>query len=319
MIRPGDYASVIKSTEKGRVVKIVGKLVFLDVDGFEMPFQLSEVIRVQEPGGSIKLSETQEIPKFTETLDLKKLGVNNGGIGFRLLENEGINTYQLHVINPLGYKLQCRIFEEKNNHWVLLFETTLDDRNYTEGPTIQSFELSRLDHLLIQYVFNPIRVHEPCPYPRQEEHSGIAKRLVKPGAFQNYNGMKFYILKPIDHLHRELLSTTEAKESDLPVPVKPMVVKGMMEDEIDLHIEELIEDFSGMTNHDMLQTQLGACRKKIDLCISHGTHKLNIIHGVGKGRLKEEITILLRDYEGLRHEPAPVQRYGRGAMTVYFV
>ena len=91
------------------------------------------------------------------------------------------------------------------------------------------------------------------------------------------------------------------------------------QDEIDLHIEELIENIAGMSNHDMLQTQLRACRKKIEQCLTNGTIKLTIIHGVGKGRLKEEVLQLLKDYEGIKWEPAPVARYGRGALSVLLV
>jgi hypothetical protein len=262
MIRQGDYASVIRGTEKGRVVKIEGKTVFLDVDGFEMPFNLSEVIRIHQPGG--KGNQSADAPSFTETLNIKELEVNNACIGFRLLENAGEQKFQLHVINPLAFKLHCRIFEEKNNHWVLLYQTTLNDRNYDEGPAIPQNELLRIDHLLIQFLFYPVKVHEPCPLPWHEESHGLGKKFLKGGAFKQHVNMKFYVLKNIDFQQKELLNPISAKESDLPKPNVLSAPVGMKEDEIDLHIEELIDNIAGMSNHDMLQTQLRACRKKLN-------------------------------------------------------
>jgi hypothetical protein len=319
MIRPGDLAAVIRGTEKGRVVRIEGNIAILEVDDFEMPFQVTELVRISGPSAGQSSSHEKQQGSYQQSLNLQDSGLTQATLGFRLLENEEKKAYQLHVMNPTGFTLLCRVFEEKNNHWVLLFEGKVEDRNYAEGPVMPETELGRLDQLLVQFVFTPVRLHVPCPFPVQVEYHGTARRMSKPGAFINTDGMKFYWLKSMDHLERELLTRTDLKEVDLPPPVKAPVAKGMQEEEIDLHIEELVDDIAGMTNHQMLQTQLRFCRQKIEDCLVKGTHKLNIIHGVGKGRLKEEVILLIKGYEGLRHEPASAQRFGRGALTVYFV
>lgn len=319
MIRTGDFAAVIKGREKGRVTKITGNLAYLDVDGFEIPFQINELVRLPEQGMNSDVSENTSKPVFEGRIDFHLLKLSEASLAFRKLENEGRKSFQLYIFNPTPFTLRCRVFEEKNNHWNLIFEDVVKDRNYFEGPRFPEADLGRLNHLFIQYLFTPVRVYETCPLPVQEVHTGVGKRLVKEGTFKDNNGMKFFVLKGLGEFHRELISSAEVKTDDLPRPAKPVVERGMTTEEIDLHIEELLEDISGMSNHEMLQTQLNACKRKIEQCLMNGTHKLIVIHGVGKGRLKEEVIVLLKDYEKLRWEPAPAQQYGRGAMTIYFV
>jgi len=90
----------------------------------------------------------------------------------------------------------------------------------------------------------------------------------------------------------------------------------MLEKEIDLHIEELIEEVSGLTNHEILSIQLERVEKELDKAIHGGAKKLVLIHGVGNGRLKMEIQKILKDYKGLTFQDASYKEYGFGATQV---
>ena len=90
----------------------------------------------------------------------------------------------------------------------------------------------------------------------------------------------------------------------------------MLEKEIDLHIEELIEEVSGLTNHEILSIQLERVEKELDKAIDGGLKKLVLIHGVGNGRLKMEIQKILKDYKGLTFQDASYKEYGFGATQV---
>ena len=69
---------------------------------------------------------------------------------------------------------------------------------------------------------------------------------------------------------------------------------------LDLHIELLVEDYNMMSISEILQIQLKECRKKLDYMINNNSPKLTIVHGIGTGRLKEEVHRILKDY-GLRY------------------
>ena len=85
--------------------------------------------------------------------------------------------------------------------------------------------------------------------------------------------------------------------------------------EVDLHIEELIDDASGMDNSSMIQYQLNYFNKCLDEARNRKLWKFIAIHGVGKGVLRNEIRQLIKQ-EGLKFQDASYQRYGYGATEV---
>ena len=90
-----------------------------------------------------------------------------------------------------------------------------------------------------------------------------------------------------------------------------------LEKEIDLHIEELIDDTRGMSSGEKLEMQLGHFQRELEKAIlNKQTRKIIFIHGVGIGRLKQEIYHLLKSYDGLRYYDASYRKYGFGATEI---
>jgi hypothetical protein len=88
--------------------------------------------------------------------------------------------------------------------------------------------------------------------------------------------------------------------------------------EVDLHIEKLTPDWSNLSNFEMLTLQLNTFEKYLDLAIAHHQHNLIVIHGVGKGKLKEEIHEILnarREVRSYINQYDP--RYGYGATEIF--
>jgi hypothetical protein len=85
--------------------------------------------------------------------------------------------------------------------------------------------------------------------------------------------------------------------------------------EVDLHIEELTDNITGLSNSDMLQMQLSYFRKKLDEAILQKSWKIIFIHGVGNGRLKAAIRNELKE-SGLKFTDGSFERYGGGATEV---
>jgi hypothetical protein len=89
--------------------------------------------------------------------------------------------------------------------------------------------------------------------------------------------------------------------------------------EVDLHIERLTDDWQSMSNFEILSLQIQVFEKNIDLAIAHHQGSLVVIHGVGKGRLRDEIHELLRlkkEVKSFVNQYDP--RYGYGATEIYF-
>ena len=87
---------------------------------------------------------------------------------------------------------------------------------------------------------------------------------------------------------------------------------------IDLHIQELIDSYVGMSNAQILHVQLNHFRNKLNIAINKGVKKLIVIHGKGKGVLKEEILKELNDdFPEFKYYDASFKEYGyKGATEI---
>jgi hypothetical protein len=89
--------------------------------------------------------------------------------------------------------------------------------------------------------------------------------------------------------------------------------------EKDLHIEQLTDDYHKMSNAEILHLQLRHFDEYIRTAIRLGVERVFIIHGIGKGRLRDAIASRLLQMEEVstfRNEFHP--RYGYGATEVIF-
>jgi hypothetical protein len=88
---------------------------------------------------------------------------------------------------------------------------------------------------------------------------------------------------------------------------------------IDLHIEKLTDSYKHLNNFEILTLQLKTFEKYYDLAVAHKQPSLIIIHGVGTGKLRDEIHDILK----LKKEVKSFinqyhSSYGYGATEIFF-
>lgn len=88
--------------------------------------------------------------------------------------------------------------------------------------------------------------------------------------------------------------------------------------EIDLHKENLIESWKGLSNFDILSIQLSSFRKRFNQALVNNEPLLVVIHGVGKGVLRKEIYNYLRQFPDIKVSLADANIYGMGASEIRF-
>jgi hypothetical protein len=88
--------------------------------------------------------------------------------------------------------------------------------------------------------------------------------------------------------------------------------------EVDLHIEELVENPGHLSSIEMLHIQLETVEKEIDLAYLNQLKKIIFIHGVGNGRLKQELIKILKEHPDLTYQDGSYKEYGYGATQVNF-
>ncbi|MBL7765757.1 MAG: Smr/MutS family protein [Chitinophagaceae bacterium] len=89
--------------------------------------------------------------------------------------------------------------------------------------------------------------------------------------------------------------------------------------EVDLHIEKLTKNYQHLGNSEILEIQMAAFKKALDLAIATHQYALVLIHGVGKGVLKNEIHKHLNQTNHVKNYVNAYDiRYGFGATEVFF-
>ena len=86
--------------------------------------------------------------------------------------------------------------------------------------------------------------------------------------------------------------------------------------EIDLHLHELVDNEGRMDPGEKLEYQLAYFERMLNTAIRDKKRTLIVIHGVGEGKLREEVRKILQFYEGIRFDDADPRRYGYGATEV---
>lgn len=88
---------------------------------------------------------------------------------------------------------------------------------------------------------------------------------------------------------------------------------------VDLHIEKLTDDWEHLENFEILNLQLESFEKYYELAVAHNLPSLTVIHGVGVGKLRDEIHEILKQKKEVK---SFVNRYshlyGDGATEIYF-
>ena len=88
---------------------------------------------------------------------------------------------------------------------------------------------------------------------------------------------------------------------------------------IDLHIEKLTDAYSTMSNFEILTLQLAELEKWIDIAVAHRQADMIVIHGMGTGKLREEVHELLKTRREVKHFYNQYDsRFGFGATQVFF-
>lgn len=86
--------------------------------------------------------------------------------------------------------------------------------------------------------------------------------------------------------------------------------------EVDLHIHMVVDSTRNLSNHDMVIVQLNHFEKTLSEARRRRLTKVVYIHGIGKGRLRNELRKRLKSLSNCDFHDADFSRYGLGATQV---
>jgi len=89
--------------------------------------------------------------------------------------------------------------------------------------------------------------------------------------------------------------------------------------ELDLHIEALVGDAKGLTNAEITKIQMDTLQRYVQLAIVHRQERMVVIHGLGKGKLRDDVHAALKAIpEVARYKNEWSGKYGFGATEITF-
>jgi hypothetical protein len=149
-----------------------------------------------------------------------------------------------------------------------------------------------------------------------EKMSGMANRVLLMPLMQ----LKSEQPVDIEHLVKKYTPSKEVllQKKAIEKKVASKYVVLTKEKVVDLHIEELLKDFEGMTNAQIIAYQINHFLREMDQAIFNKLHKITFIHGVGQGVLKSAIREELKKFEKIEFGDGPSEKYGYGATEVVF-
>ena len=336
----GDKVRFLNEKGEGVVSKIINKTtVGITIDGdFEIPFSISQLLIIRDELNPPKTEKTSiEKESFIE----KKNAISS----VKKIEKEGIYiAFSPENSNNISYS-DFNVWLINNTKYEILFSYSIFSSNGFK--TIETGSLVSTEHLLIETIDQKLLSDSStfkidALFFEEKEHeyqipiSEVIKlkpiKLYKENAFveNSFISDKALIIT-VSRLYSfeekatsELLKTDLSKIffqkknlSDTPKKSKPHANNNSaLEIEIDLHIEELIDNYSGMTNAEIVIIQIKHFQKALDNAINNHFRKLVVIHGVGNGRLKNEVRSILSTYSNLKVLDASYSKYGFGATEV---
>jgi hypothetical protein len=138
-----------------------------------------------------------------------------------------------------------------------------------------------------------------------------------------FNGGASFSYQLID----DFVAKKKPGHNDLPVPDNTpaaigIVTKYTLEQpkyELDLHIEQLVANPGALSSAEIIAKQLEMLERYLYVAIVHRQERMIVIHGLGKGKLKDEVHIMLKNTpEVSRYKNEWSGKYGFGATEVLF-
>ena len=331
---PGDKIIVLQTDEEGKVIEIMNeKMVMIEVRGVRFPaytdqidFPYFKMFTQKKPVEKKKIF-VDDIKREKKTVK-KKTG---DGVFLNFIpvfdkdvfDDDVVEKLKVYLVNQNeeGYQFKYDLVFDAQSSFNLesrvegLSEFYLHDVSFEdmgEGPKFEfEFSLAEPDKkkALFHEVFFKMR--------SKQLFKKIEETQLKNEASFAY---ELFIAYP-DKIEEDKMDLSKlgnagfrvydaGKIKDYLPPARSVV---------DLHIEKLTDTPQQLASHEMLALQLNTFEKFYELAVAHQQSTLIIIHGIGEGRLREEIhdrLKLKKEVKSFVNQFHPL--YGYGATEIFF-
>ena len=330
----GDKILVLLTQEEGKVVEIINeKMVMIDVKGVRFPaymeqidfpyFKLFSEKRLVEKKkvyiDQVKKEKVVTGPKKEEGVSLNFLPVFDKDI----FDDDVVEKLKIHLINqsytPYNFTYNCMIggkssFQLKNTiePFADFYLHNIAFEDLSDSPRFDvEFSLKKEDKKKAPFYETSLKIKAKQLFKKIEEIK------LKNEATFGYLILETYP----DKVEAEKIDLSKLGNAGFKIYDASKVRHNLdaARSVVDLHIEKLIDSFKHLSNFEMLTLQLKTFEKFYELSVAHRQPNLIIIHGVGEGKLRDEIHELLKTKKEVKsfvNQFHPL--YGYGATEIWF-
>ena len=332
----GDIVLLLHSNEEGRIVDLINdEMLMVDVKGVTFPVYKDQVdFPYFKRFSEKKILSTKKEKKYIDDVRKEKPEMRprtEDGVWLTFLPvmdtdefgDVVVEELKLHLVN---HTRTAYIFNYKLHFF--------GEPDFELKNTIQPFEdfylhdiefASLNDSPSFDFEFSLVQ-----PAKNKETHYETSVRLKPKQLFAKIEELKQKNLATFSQL---LFENYPDKVHEEKVEMGKLAAKGYKIYEasearkhleparsvVDLHIEKLTDNWRRMSNYEIVSLQLKTFDKYYDLALAHHQPSLIIIHGVGEGKLRDEIhdkLRLKREVKSFVNQYHP--NFGYGATEIFF-
>ena len=325
-LRIGDKVRFLNEVGEGVISRIKDKqVVFVEMpDGFEIPFPISQLVPIHTE---------LIINKDAENIELNPDAHLDDAVYFVIEPDHDfpslINDYKLYLFNASSFNL--------------LFSYSVKDDEYFQ--TLKHGEVGAYQKVLLrqvkmqffkEYVYHKIEclLYKNTFFKAQTpiaEVLHVSPAILAKSKTIKHEEFKFpvygFLLKDeflnqqqveaqLDLVNIEKLRAIKEFRAKEKTSKSSKEHLRSLEKEVDLHIEELVDKPGDLSSFEMLNIQLERFEKELDEAMANHYRKVIFIHGVGNGRLRQEIHAILKKTRGVTFQDGSYKEYGYGATQV---
>jgi len=336
--QPGDDIIILHTKEEGKVVEVINnKMLLAEVRGVRFPVYIDQVDFPYYHRFTNKQQSTNKKPskKYIEDIPKEKnitqSPAKEEGVWLSLIPkfsmdefgDDVVDLFKLYLVNKnnIGYKFNYyqdffgkEAFELKGevlaHHDFYLHDIAFSDFNdnpsFSFDFTLITPDKKKVNHFEASIKLKPKQLFQRIEEMKQKNEPSIVFKL-----FDVYPEKQ---IEDIVELPEALLKKNKIfKAEKIREHLEPA------RSVVDLHIEKLSNDWQQLSNFEILTIQLREFEKWYGLAVAHHLQSMIVIHGIGVGKLRDEIHDMLKTKKEVKtfvNQYHP--RFGYGATEIFF-
>ncbi|GAA4430762.1 DUF2027 domain-containing protein [Pontibacter saemangeumensis] len=310
----GDRVRLMSGREEGIITRILdNNIVEVAIDNdFTIPVARREVVVIAKEEANY-LKDDEDIQPAVKKVTAAPVFAAQGI--YLALVHQSEELLAVTIINNSDYDVLFTSGEEREGKYRGLQNDRLTPKTTRVVTHYHLKDFEKWPGMLVQFIQHrngSPTLYEPVTKRVQFRANSFYKSK-KTAPVLNKEAYLFQLdQKPVavdtDKITEKLINATAQHESfKLQAP----------EHEVDLHIEKLVDDYSGLSNSAILKIQLEKFQDSLERAIAANMHEIVFIHGAGNGILRKELQKVLSRTAGIRFfEDARKEKFGYGATLV---